>query len=83
MISAHQGLRSVGIVLALGVACCLAVAVILVPPLLVIVAKYQPASLEPIPIRTSSKGSDEKHDGSDDSSDGKSLSRKERRRQAA
>lgn len=51
MIASHRGLQSVGIVLAMGVASCLAVALILLPALLVLVAKHQPASLEPVPIR--------------------------------
>ena len=82
MISAHQGLKSVGIVLALGVACCLTVSVILLPALLVIVAKYQPASLEPIPVRI--RAEKKAADGeTDDSGDKPQMSRKERRRQQA
>ncbi|APZ93878.1 MMPL family transporter [Fuerstiella marisgermanici] len=86
MISAHQGLKSVGIVLAIGVACCLAVALILVPPMLVLVAKYQPASFEPVVIRLPKKRKAEASDDSDGDSDGtdsegRRLSRKERRRQ--
>lgn len=88
MISAHAGLRSVGVVLALGIACCLAVALVLVPPLLVIVARTQPASFEPVIVRTP-RNTDDDADSSDDSaSDGsesgdanRRLSRKERRRQ--
>lgn len=92
MISAHKGLQSVGIVLALGIACCMAVALLLVPSLLVLVAKYQPASLEPVVLlkRRPKKPKAEKsqeaeaatgEDGGQPSE--KRLSRKERRRQAA
>ena len=86
MISAHQGLKSVGIVLAIGVACCMAVALILVPPMLVLVAKYQPASFEPVVVRMPKKkkvkaGSDSSDEGSDNGEpEGRRLSRKERRR---
>ncbi|MEZ6129315.1 MAG: MMPL family transporter [Planctomycetaceae bacterium] len=91
MVADHQGLKSVGVVLALGVACCLAVALILVPPLLVLVARHQPASLEPIPIRLRSPktGSESGTTDSDGSGNGngnsgeRPLTRKEKRRQAA
>lgn len=87
MVASHEGLKSVGIVLALGVACCLAVALILMPPLLVLVARYQPASLEPIPIRfRSPKAAAEGEEGaSADGSDPQkpAMSRKEKRRQNA
>lgn len=95
MVSAHQGLKSVGIVLALGVACCLAVALLLIPPLLVLVARYQPASLEPVIVRTPRKkkqkveatGEQEGSSAAAEKATGgeaeKRLSRKERRRQAA
>ena len=83
MVSAHQGLKSVGVVLALGVACCMAVALILVPALLVLVARHQPASLEPIPIRLRAPKADSP-DGSDgDGNDDRQMSRREKRRQAA
>lgn len=96
MISAHQGLQSVGIVVALGIACCLAVSLLLVPALLVLVAKYQPASLEPVvlikrrPKKPKADKSDKAEQSGSDTSEGgdgqpseKRLSRKERRRQAA
>lgn len=85
MIASHQGLKSVGVVLALGVASCLAVALILMPALLVLVAKHQPASLEPIPVQFR-KPKAESADGSTASKDGtpeEELSRKEKRRRAA
>lgn len=91
MISAHTGLQSVGIVLALGIACCMAVALVLVPPLLVIVARSQPASFEPVIVRTpkAEKQTAAGEDGGGQSDDGQQsgntgerrLSRKERRRQ--
>ena len=86
MIAAHQGLRSVGIVLALGIASCLAVALILLPPLLVLVARYQPASLEPVaPPKAKKPSPDAKSDSSDapEPDNAKRLSRKQRRQQAA
>ena len=91
MISAHMGLKTVGIVLALGIASCLAVALLLVPPILVLVAKHQPASFEPVIVRKPRKKAEEASDdssdeGSNDNSgngnnEGRRLSRKERRRQ--
>ena len=91
MISAHMGLKTVGIVLALGIAFCLAVALLLVPPILVLVAKHQPASFEPVIVRKPRKKAEEASDdssdeGSNDNSgngnnEGRRLSRKERRRQ--
>lgn len=88
MIASHQGLRSVGIVLALGVASCLAVALILVPALLVLVAKHQPASLEPIPIRIrkpkAEKAVPQQTGASEDGTEEeRPLTRKEKRRRAA
>lgn len=90
MIAGHQGLRSVGVVLALGVASCLAVALILVPALLVLVAKHQPASLEPIPVRLRKPKAEapagSKADASKKPANGgeeRPLTRKEKRRQAA
>lgn len=90
MVSSHMGLKSVGIVLALGVTSCLAVALLLVPPLLVLVAKYQPASLEPVIVRAPKKkkvkaeteetASTEEAEAPDPEA---RRSRKERRRQAA
>lgn len=85
MVSSHLGLKSVGMVLALGVTSCLAVALLLVPPLLVLVAKYQPASLEPVIIRAPKKKkaeAGEEADVADEESEAR-QSRKERRRQAA
>jgi predicted RND superfamily exporter protein len=48
MIAAHQGLFSIGLVLALGVASSLLVSLLLMPPVLVLVATHQPASMEPV-----------------------------------
>lgn len=91
MISAHNGLQSVGIVLALGVACCLAVALLLVPALLVLVAKHQPASMEPVVIIKRRPKKEKAENGDAESTEEsateqqaeRKLSRKERRRQAA
>lgn len=88
MIASHEGLKSVGVVLALGVACCLAVALILMPPLLVLVSRYQPASLEPIPMRfRSPKAASSKEEGpateTSESEKQPPMSRKEKRRQNA
>jgi uncharacterized protein len=86
MIAAHQGLKSVGIVLALGIASCLAVALILLPPLLVLVARYQPASLEPVVPPKAKKTSSDADNGNSETAEpdnSKRLSRKQRRQQAA
>ncbi len=50
MIAAHQGMFSIGVLLALGVASSLMVSLILMPPLLVLVARHQPAPMEPVRI---------------------------------
>lgn len=89
MISAHAGLQSVGIVLALGIACCMAVALVFVPPLLVIVAQYKPASFEPVIVSVPKRDTEAEPEESSESgpSNGgednpnRKLSRKERRRQ--
>ncbi len=50
MIAAHQGMFSIGVLLALGVASSLIVSLVLMPPLLALVARHQPASMEPVQI---------------------------------
>lgn len=50
MIASHQGLFSIGVLLALGVASSLVVSLVLMPPLLALVARHQPASMEPVRI---------------------------------
>lgn len=50
LISSHAGLFSVGLLLAIGVACCLVVSLLLLPPVLTLVAKHQPASMEPVKV---------------------------------
>lgn len=50
MIASHQGMFSIGVLLALGVAASLAVSLVLMPPLLVLVARHQPAPMEPVQI---------------------------------
>ena len=97
MVSSHEGLKSVGIVLAIGVACCLTVALILLPAILVLVARHQPASLEPIPVTirrprrkkaeakkeetAGAANADEAPGTNEAPGEGRRLSRKEKRRQ--
>lgn len=50
LIAAHQGIFSMGLLLSLGVASCLMVAVLLMPSLLTLVARHQPASMDPVRI---------------------------------
>ena len=50
LIASHQGMFSIGVLLALGVASSLAVSLVLMPPLLVLVARHQPAPMEPVQI---------------------------------
>jgi predicted RND superfamily exporter protein len=50
LVSSHAGLFSVGVLLAIGVACCLVVSLLLLPPVLTLVAKHQPASMEPVKV---------------------------------
>jgi len=50
LVSAHAGLFSVGLLLAIGVACCLVVSLLLMPPVLTLVARHQPASMEPVKV---------------------------------
>ncbi len=59
MIASHQGMFSIGVLLAVGVASSLIVSLVLMPPLLVLVARHQPASMEPVRIiRKPDSGSD-------------------------
>ncbi len=51
LISGHQGLFSVGAILSIGVACCMVVALVPLPAVLTLVARHQPASMEPIVLR--------------------------------
>lgn len=96
MVSSHEGLKSVGVVLAIGVACCLTIALIFLPAILVLVARHQPASLEPIPVtfrrprRKKAEAGEEAaaEEGTDSGEStpegqGRRLSRKEKRRQNA
>ena len=50
LISAHNGMFSIGLLLAIGVAACLCVSLILMPPILTLVARHQPASMDPVRI---------------------------------
>ncbi len=50
IIASHQGMFSIGILLALGVASSLLVSLLLMPPILVLVARHQPAQMEPVRI---------------------------------
>jgi len=51
MISDHQGLVSVGMVMTIGVASCLLVALIPLPAILTLVARHQPPPMEPLVTR--------------------------------
>lgn len=50
VIASHQGMFSMGILLALGVGSSLLVSLLLMPSLLVLVARHQPAPMEPVRI---------------------------------
>lgn len=50
MIAAHEGMFSIGVLLALGVASSLVVSLVLMPPVLLLVARHQPAPMEPVRI---------------------------------
>ncbi|MCA9058120.1 MAG: MMPL family transporter, partial [Planctomycetaceae bacterium] len=67
MVASHRGLFSLGIVMALGVAGCLFVCLTLMPPVLSLVARHQPASMEPIRIRRPKAESDDADDEKDQS----------------
>jgi uncharacterized membrane protein YdfJ with MMPL/SSD domain len=90
MIAGHQGLVSVGLVMAIGVASCLLVALIPLPALLTLVARHQPPSMEPLvkrkpkalklkkaaPVANASANEDE-----DEEDDGtRPMTRREKRR---
>lgn len=49
-IAAHQGMFSIGILLAIGVASSLVVSLFLMPPILVMVARHQPAPMAPVRV---------------------------------
>lgn len=59
LVSAHAGLFSVGLLLAIGVACCLVVSLLLLPPILTLVARHQPASMEPVKVIREKSGAAE------------------------
>ena len=50
VVASHQGMFSMGILLALGVGSSLLVSLLLMPSLLVLVARHQPAPMEPVRI---------------------------------
>ncbi len=50
LVASHNGIFSIGLLLALGVASCLCVSLVLMPPVLTLVARHQPASMEPVRI---------------------------------
>lgn len=59
MIASHNGLFSMGVILSLGVGSSLIVSLVLMPPLLMLIAQHQPASMEPVQIiRTSDATAD-------------------------
>jgi predicted RND superfamily exporter protein len=53
MVAAHGGLFSMGILLSVGIAGCLLIALVPLPALLALVARYQPSTLEPVRLRQS------------------------------
>ena len=50
LIAAHRGIFSMGLMLLIGVASCLIVAVMLMPSLLTLIARHQPASMDPVRV---------------------------------
>ena len=46
LVASHRGLYSVGLVLAVGVACCMFVSVVMLPAILTILANRQPEQVE-------------------------------------
>ena len=50
IVASHQGMFSIGVLLALGVASSLLVSLLLMPPILVLVARHQPAPMEPVRV---------------------------------
>lgn len=50
MIASHNGMFSIGLLLAIGVASSLLVSLALMPPVLALVARYSPAEMEPVRI---------------------------------
>ncbi len=90
LIAGHQGLVGMGMVMVIGTAGSLLVAVVLLPALLTLVARYQPARTDPVvsPKRRSEKrsASADSEPGSDDHDDPdqatRPLTRREKRRLA-
>ena len=92
MIAGHQGLVSVGLVMAIGVASCLLVALIPLPALLTLVARHQPPSLESLAKRKPSVPTVHKTASVEDHSNDRDyyekddatrpMTRREKRRQA-
>jgi len=88
LIAGHQGLVSVGLVMAVGVTSCLLVALIPLPALLTLVARHQPPSMEPLVTRkpkaekkkaVANAAADDQDDDADD--DGtRPMTRREKRR---
>ncbi|MBL8813419.1 MAG: MMPL family transporter [Planctomycetaceae bacterium] len=60
MIASHNGMFSIGLLLAIGVASSLLVSLALMPPVLALVARYSPAEMEPVRIlrRDDAEGAD-------------------------
>ena len=92
LIAGHQGLQSVGIVMAIGVGCCLLVALIPLPAILTLVARHQPPSMEPLVKRTPREKRQKvrqvaaaaESDDYEEDNDGENrpMTRREKRRQA-
>jgi predicted RND superfamily exporter protein len=51
MVAAHRGLFSVGVLLSVGIAGCLVIALVTLPALLSLVARHQPSKMEPVRLR--------------------------------
>lgn len=88
MVAGHQGLVSVGIVMAIGVASCLIVALIPLPAILTLVAKHQPPQMA-APASKKPKASKQRHDQhaedddeEDEDESTRPLTRREKRRLA-
>lgn len=59
MVAAHQGLFSIGLLLAIGIGGSLLVALVPLPALLTLVARHQPAPMEPVRLRAGSAATNE------------------------
>jgi hypothetical protein len=82
MIAGHQGLFSMGLLLAVGVGSSLLISLTLMPPVLMLIARHQPASMDPVRItRKAGEAGDES--ASRDAAKNSSQSSKGQQRKAA